>query len=108
MKKELKENIMVGIILMMLFVGLTIYRNTRTSDEETLKPNQVGFSFVVSTNSGRYNSYFLVTPRGNYERCEGDKNLIASISKYREDGTYGQEVMPLEAAIEFVEVNEGY
>lgn len=105
--KQVKENLVIGLILMMVFVGLTIYRNTR-SEEVELKPNEVGYHFVVSTNSGRYNSYLLVTPRGKFERCEGDKNLTASLHKYLDNGTYGKEVMPLEAAIDFVVKNEGY
>lgn len=105
--KQVKENLIVGFILMVIFIGITIYRNTRPEEVE-LKPNQVGFSLIISTNSGRYNSYLLVTPRGTFERCEGDKNLTASINRYRKSGIYGQEVMPLEAAIDFVAKNEGY
>lgn len=108
MNKSIKENLVVGLILMVIFIGITIYRNTRTVEEETLKPNQVGYSFIISTNSGRYNSYLLVTPRGKFERCEGDKNLTASLHKYLDNGTYGKEVMPLDAAIDFVANNKGY
>lgn len=107
MKKEMKENLVIGLILMVMFICITIYRNNKPAEVE-LKPNQVGYSFIVSTNSGRYNSYLLVTPRGTFERCEGDKNLTASINTYQKSGMYGQEVMPLEAAIDFVAKNEGY
>lgn len=107
MNKSIKENLIVGIVLVVLFIGITIYRNTRPAEVE-LKPNQVGYSFIVSTNSGRYNSYLLVTPRGKFERCEGDKNLSTSIRTYQKSDMYGKEVMPLDAAIDFVAKNEGY
>lgn len=107
MNKSIKENLIIGMILMILFICITIYRNNKPAEVE-LKPNQVGYSFIISTNSGRYNSYLLVTPRGKFERCEGDKNLTASLHTYQAAGVYGQEVMPLDAAIDFVAKNEGY
>lgn len=100
------KNVKIVLIIFIVVFGAIMplgwsISSSASAEVEQLQPNQIGYYFIVSENSGRYTSYLLLTPRG-FERCEGDKNLIHSLEVYREKSLYGKELMPLNKALNIV------
>lgn len=108
-QKELVKTVLIVIVFAVAIIGNAkhkeyAYKQTMEYKVSQLKENQIGYHVWLETDTDRYISYLLLTPRG-YERVEGDHNLQHSLEVYEENGTFGKQFkdMTIEEAQAFLD-----